>query len=85
MEHRSQWVTKFHLGEEIKNTKAALKDWVNQSLKSPTSNRKKVLEKLEEFQLEMEETEITSTCWKNNKKPSLTLFERLGRKKNFGD
>ena len=44
---------------KLKNTKLALKDWVKQSLKTPISDRKEALKKLEEIQLEIEEKEIT--------------------------
>ena len=41
---------------KVKNTKSTLKEWVNNSLKNPISDRKEALEKLKEIQLEMEET-----------------------------
>ena len=44
---------------KLKNTKFALKDWIKQSLQSPTNNRIQALARLEEIQLEMEESEIT--------------------------
>ena len=40
---------------KLKNTKAALKDWVKLTQKNPISERKEALEKLEKIQLEMEE------------------------------
>ena len=46
---------------KLKNTKAALKEWVKHSHKNPINERKEALEKLEEIQLEMEELEITSS------------------------
>ena len=41
---------------KLKNTKSTLKEWVKHSLKNPIRNRKEALEKLEEIQLEIEET-----------------------------
>ena len=70
---------------KLKNTKAALKDWVKHSHTNPIFERNEALEKLEKIQLVMEETEITSAMLEKEKKHSLSPFERLGRKKNIGD
>ena len=47
--------------QKLKFTKLALKEWVKQTVKSPSSDIKEVLIFLEEIQLEMDETGITST------------------------
>ena len=59
---------------KLKNTKLELKEWVKHSLKNPISDRKEVLEKLEEIQLEMEETEITSAMLEKEKKAQFNSF-----------
>ena len=45
---------------KLKNTKVALKNSVKNSQKNPISERKETVRKLEEIQMEMEESEITS-------------------------
>ena len=53
---------------KLKNTKATLKEWVKNSHKNPISERKDALEKLEEIQLEIEESKITSSMLEKEQK-----------------
>ena len=53
---------------KIKNTKSTLKDWVKLTQNNPISERKEALEKLENVQLEMEESEITLAFVEKEKK-----------------
>ena len=53
---------------KLKNTKVALKNWVNLSQKNPISDRKETLGKLEEIQMEMEKYEITYALMEKEKR-----------------
>ena len=70
---------------KLKNTKAALKDWVKLTKKNPINKRKEALEKLEKIQLEMQDTESTPALLEKGKKYQLKSFELSGEKKNTGD
>ena len=61
-------------GRGLKNTKAALKEWVKISQTNPISERKEALEKLEEIQLEMEESEITSSMLEKEQQAQCNSF-----------
>ena len=45
--------------KKLKNIKIALKFWIKQPQKNPSSNRKEKVSELAEFQFEMEERDIT--------------------------
>ena len=45
--------------KKLNNTKIALKNWIKQPQKTPSSNRIEKVSKLAEFQFEMEENDIT--------------------------
>ena len=64
---------------KLKNTKAALKIWVKLSQKNPISERKESLEKLEEIQLEMEESEITPALLEKEQRAQFNSFRAFRR------
>ena len=67
--------TNFVWERKLKNTKAALQDWVKLTRKNPISERKEALEKLEKIQLEMEDSEITLALLEKEQKAQFNSFQ----------
>ena len=65
------------------NAKIALKDWVKHTQKNPTTERREALQKLEKIQLEMEETEITSSLLEKEQKSQLNSFQYFKREEEY--
>ena len=59
---------------KLKNTKVALKNWVNVSKKNPICERKEVVKNMEEIQMEMEEFENTSDLLEKEKRAQFNSF-----------
>ena len=59
---------------KLKNTKSVLKDWIKKSLQYSTGNRIQALARLEEIQLEMEESEITPAILDKEQKSQFNSF-----------
>ena len=75
MESPSQWIDELCVGEKTKKYQINVKGRVKHYLKNPISDRKDALENLEEIQLEMEETKITSTMLEKEQKAQFNSFQ----------
>ena len=68
---------------KLKNTKAALKDWVKLIKKNPINERKESLEKLEKIQLEMEDSKITPALLEKEQKAQFNSFRAFRREEEI--
>ena len=68
---------------KLKNTKVALKNWVKISQKYRISERKEVVRKLEEIQMEMEESENTSDLLEKEKRAQFCSFRAFRREEEY--
>ena len=68
---------------KLKNTKSVLKDWIKQSLQSPSSDRIQALARLEDIQLEMEESEITLAIMVKEQKAQFNSFRAFRKEEEF--
>ena len=68
---------------KLKNTKAALKEWVKITQKNPINERKESLQKLEKIQLEMEVTEITPALLEKEQKSQYNSFQAFRREEEY--
>ena len=75
--------TNFVWERKLKNTKAALKDWVKITQKNPISERKEALEKLEEIQMEMEESEITPALLEKEQREQFNSFRAFRQEEEY--
>ena len=71
------------LEKKLKNTKVALKNWVKISHKNSISERKETIKKLEEIQMEMEESEITPELLEKEQRAQLCFFRPFMRQEEY--
>ena len=64
---------------KLENTKDVLKKWVKLSQKNPISDRKEALEKLEEIQMEMDNSQISPDLLEKEKRAQFSSFRALRR------
>ena len=68
---------------KLKNTQVALKEWVKLTQKSPISERKEALEKLEKIQLEMEISEITPALLEKEQNAQFNSFQAFRHEEEY--
>ena len=68
---------------KLKNTKAALKDWVKLTQKNPINERKESLQKLEKIQMEMEDSEIIPALMEKEQKAQFNSFRAFRREEEY--
>ena len=69
--------------QKLKFTKLALKEWVKQTVKYPSSDRIEVLKFLQDIQLEMDEMGLTPSKLEKEQKAQFNAFRAFTKEEEY--